>query len=82
MSLLPALPGFGRKAIPLQGCAWLKESWPDCALKTHPDIPRDALQLFTHTEENVVSQHEGLAPHLARTYPEGTSTRKDFIAIC
>lgn len=54
MSLLPALPGFGRKAIPLQGCAFLPEEfWPGCALRTDPDIPGDALELFTHTEEDV-----------------------------
>lgn len=54
MSLLPALPEFGRKAIPLQGCAFLPEEfWPGCALRTHPDIPGDALELFTHTEDDV-----------------------------
>lgn len=53
VSLLPELPEFGRKAIPLQGCAFLpEESWPGCALRTHPDIPGDALQLFTYTEKD------------------------------
>ena len=60
--LLPALPGFGRKAVPLRGCACPPEPpWPGRALKAQREVPGDALELSSPTEEdaNAFSQHWG-----------------------
>lgn len=83
MSLLPALPGFGRKAVPLQGCAFCPRNPGLAVLSKHALTSLGMLCSSLLTQRRMcLSQHEGLAPHLARTYPESTSTRKDFTAIC